>query len=174
MVNQVQNRGLTVLGPLEEEEEGEARGRQQTAESGQNKEEQPSSRQQPSGTEDASAMPEEEELTQPKCAAADSRQSQGDQQRQAESSSILSQPQANSWYVLIDAAKACATAPPDLTKHPADFVVSRLDRGSHCMHAASLAATLDLRLDRDQALQLLCQVSVLRRDVVLLVLMQFA
>lgn len=27
------------------------------------------------------------------------------------------------WYVLIDAAKACATAPPDLTKHPADFVV---------------------------------------------------
>ena len=28
------------------------------------------------------------------------------------------------WHVLIDAAKACATAPPDLTKHPADFVVS--------------------------------------------------
>lgn len=27
------------------------------------------------------------------------------------------------WHVLIDAAKACATAPPDLTKHPADFVV---------------------------------------------------
>ncbi|KAL3136431.1 hypothetical protein ABBQ38_005687 [Trebouxia sp. C0009 RCD-2024] len=26
------------------------------------------------------------------------------------------------WHVLIDAAKACATAPPDLTKHPADFV----------------------------------------------------
>ena len=28
------------------------------------------------------------------------------------------------WHVLIDAAKACATAPPDLTKHPADFVVT--------------------------------------------------
>lgn len=28
------------------------------------------------------------------------------------------------WHVLIDAAKACATAPPDLTKHPADFVVN--------------------------------------------------
>ena len=28
------------------------------------------------------------------------------------------------WYVLIDAAKACATAPPDRTHNPADFVVS--------------------------------------------------
>ena len=28
------------------------------------------------------------------------------------------------WHVLIDAAKACATAPPDLTQNPADFVVS--------------------------------------------------
>ncbi|KAL0025505.1 hypothetical protein WJX77_007273 [Trebouxia sp. C0004] len=26
------------------------------------------------------------------------------------------------WHVLIDAAKACATAPPDLTQNPADFV----------------------------------------------------
>lgn len=33
------------------------------------------------------------------------------------------------WHVLIDAAKACATAPPDLTKHPADFVV--------CFHASA-------------------------------------
>lgn len=30
------------------------------------------------------------------------------------------------WHVLIDAAKACATAPPDLTDHPADFVVNLL------------------------------------------------
>ena len=35
-----------------------------------------------------------------------------------------SQPSGDRWHVLIDAAKACATAPPDLTKHPADFVVS--------------------------------------------------
>ncbi|KAL0035656.1 hypothetical protein WJX79_006247 [Trebouxia sp. C0005] len=26
------------------------------------------------------------------------------------------------WHVLVDAAKACATAPPDLTANPADFV----------------------------------------------------
>ncbi len=32
--------------------------------------------------------------------------------------------QGDRWHVLIDAAKACATAPPDLTQHPADFVVS--------------------------------------------------
>ena len=35
-----------------------------------------------------------------------------------------SQPSGARWHVLIDAAKACTTAPPDLTKHPADFVVS--------------------------------------------------
>ena len=29
------------------------------------------------------------------------------------------------WHVLIDAAKACTTAPPDLTQNPADFVVSQ-------------------------------------------------
>lgn len=29
------------------------------------------------------------------------------------------------WHVLIDAAKACATAPTDLTQNPADFVVSQ-------------------------------------------------
>ena len=29
------------------------------------------------------------------------------------------------WHMLIDAAKACATAPPDLTQNPADFVVSQ-------------------------------------------------
>ena len=28
------------------------------------------------------------------------------------------------WLVLLDAAKACGTAPPDLSRHPADFVVS--------------------------------------------------
>ncbi len=33
--------------------------------------------------------------------------------------------QGDRWYVLIDAAKACATAPPDLTQNPADFVVSQ-------------------------------------------------
>lgn len=27
------------------------------------------------------------------------------------------------WWVLLDAAKACATSPPDLSRHPADFVV---------------------------------------------------
>lgn len=32
--------------------------------------------------------------------------------------------QSRSWHVLVDAAKACASSPPDLTKHPADFVVS--------------------------------------------------
>ena len=30
------------------------------------------------------------------------------------------------WHVLVDAAKACASSPPDLTKHRADFVVSTL------------------------------------------------
>ena len=34
-----------------------------------------------------------------------------------------SQSESDRWHVLIDAAKACATTPPDLTKHPADFVV---------------------------------------------------
>lgn len=29
----------------------------------------------------------------------------------------------NHWVVLIDAAKGCATQPPDLSKFPADFVV---------------------------------------------------
>lgn len=28
------------------------------------------------------------------------------------------------WSVLLDAAKACCSAPPDLSKYPADFVVS--------------------------------------------------
>lgn len=37
-----------------------------------------------------------------------------------------SQSETARWHVLIDAAKACATAPPNLTKHPADFVVSLL------------------------------------------------
>ena len=43
------------------------------------------------------------------------------------------------WHVLIDAAKACATGPPDLTKHPADFVVRHLlfacctDFTCHCL-----------------------------------------
>ena len=41
-------------------------------------------------------------------------------------SSRPSQSDSAKWHVLIDAAKACATAPPDLTKHPADFVVSLL------------------------------------------------
>ena len=31
--------------------------------------------------------------------------------------------QGSRWHVLIDAAKACASSPPDLTQHPADFVV---------------------------------------------------
>ena len=31
------------------------------------------------------------------------------------------------WHVLIDAAKACATMPPDLTRYPADFVVGSLN-----------------------------------------------
>jgi len=33
--------------------------------------------------------------------------------------------EGDNWYVLVDAAKACATAPPDLTQNPADFVVSQ-------------------------------------------------
>lgn len=33
-----------------------------------------------------------------------------------------SQSEGARWHVLIDAAKGCATCPPDLTKHPADFV----------------------------------------------------
>ena len=27
------------------------------------------------------------------------------------------------WFVLVDAAKACSTSPPDLSSYPADFVV---------------------------------------------------
>eukprot|EP00951_Prasinocladus_malaysianus_P046885 scaffold648032_cov31-Prasinocladus_malaysianus.AAC.1 len=27
------------------------------------------------------------------------------------------------WFTLVDAAKACGTHPPDLSQHPADFVV---------------------------------------------------
>lgn len=36
-----------------------------------------------------------------------------------------SQSEGARWHVLIDAAKGCATCPPDLTKHPADFVVRK-------------------------------------------------
>jgi molybdenum cofactor sulfurtransferase len=34
------------------------------------------------------------------------------------------------WWVLLDAAKACSTLPPDLSVHKPDFVVSDLDQNS--------------------------------------------
>lgn len=51
---------------------------------------------------------------------------QGDEDEAGGLSSRSSHSEGARWHVLIDAAKACATAPPDLTKHPADFVVHLL------------------------------------------------
>lgn len=50
-----------------------------------------------------------------------------DQHGEEEDARMLDgRPDGDRWHVLIDAAKACATGPPDLTKHPADFVVRHL------------------------------------------------
>ena len=46
------------------------------------------------------------------------------QQRQPASSTASMNKEQQQWYVLLDAAKACASAPPDLRSCPADFVVS--------------------------------------------------
>ena len=55
----------------------------------------------------------------------------------------------HNWYVLIDAAKACATAPPDLTQNPADFVVSQcplvLQSSSSCECDCSVAISSGYR-----------------------------
>ena len=40
------------------------------------------------------------------------------------------------WHVLIDAAKACTTVPPDLTRNSADFVVGRRQAFEYIYHAA--------------------------------------
>jgi hypothetical protein len=39
------------------------------------------------------------------------------------------------WLVLLDAAKACCSSPPDLSRHPADFVVRHpLNKIGKCVH----------------------------------------
>ncbi|PKA57150.1 Molybdenum cofactor sulfurase [Apostasia shenzhenica] len=49
-----------------------------------------------------------------------------------------------SWLVLIDAAKGCATEPPDLSRYPADFVVCSFYKA----HPSSMGATITFNLKR--------------------------
>ena len=52
-------------------------------------------------------------------------------------------PYSNRWLLLLDAAKACATRPPDLSRTAADFVVSHSMTGlPACWRACWLACWL--------------------------------
>ena len=64
------------------------------------------------------------------------------QSKEEELSNLERSPRPTSsarWHVLIDAAKACTTAPPDLTKNSADFVVGR-----HLVHPCHVDPILHL------------------------------
>lgn len=56
--------------------------------------------------------------------AADGLSGQQGSEEEEEAGGLPGRSEGARWHVLIDAAKACATAPPDLTEHPADFVVN--------------------------------------------------
>lgn len=140
VVNHIQTCGMMVANQKEgeeqrpagqqEEEEAEGQGQSQSCVKNLSGSDQQQHHRQP--CDEAEAHPveglikaEEHQRHQP--AAVQAKGTTGDSTCKEEEARLApsrpSQSEGARWHVLIDAAKACATAPPDLTKHPADFVV---------------------------------------------------
>ena len=140
VVNQIQKQGLSVLDHKEQKEENAPRQEAETRGPGQPQsgmrnlpihDQQYDHKQQRSEAEVQQAvqgLAREGEHWQHQTAAEEAAEGLSGQQGCKEEARVFpsrpSQSEGARWHVLIDAAKACATAPPDLTQHPADFLVN--------------------------------------------------
>ena len=120
VVNQIQTNGLTVSSSIDSAFDSKAAVMHQThsQSSKQCEEEQREQNSRPAVTRNG----EEEQIV------ASSRPIRGSEEEDEQSTLLGSrgkeEGQDSRWHVLVDAAKACASSPPHLTQHPADFVVS--------------------------------------------------